>query len=584
MIEPSKYFLIAFSVLLLAAGTQAQNNSQNSYLIAKKLLLENDYKNARSFFNETASSGEKQGLKAYALFYSALCSYKLNELEVAKLSFNKLAQKKTTWSQLDEVYLWLGKINFEMELGELACAQLNKIKLPELQEEAALIKNEYLSTYSYKTLKELYNQYPQDLIVAKMLARKIANQPPALQDKNMLNSLIKNKSFDIDKSALGVISKKESEIKKEYHIALFAPLFYKKETPKKTPKTIILDFYQGLLMASEELNKDPMQPKIILHTYDTKRDTSIVKELMQKKQIKNMDMFIGPLMPETSKVAAQYNRDLKINIINPFSDDRIESIYNPYVLYFTPSYKIQAQKTAAFAKKHVQQSKTAVVLFEEKSKKKDRSQIYAQAISTDSFDIILHESVSEDNVKPILSTLRSPPSLFEEEEEDENETKQHEITTDRIGHIYVDSDDPLVVANTLSAVSAKMTNTQVIGNASWTNLPSISFDQLEKLGAYLFGSLHVDYHGENGVEFRDTYLERYGEIPKRYAFLGYELLWFFGQMLQKKGTLFQYDFKKHGFYSGKLTPGFSFENGSVNSFVPIIKFQDGEPIIIDIPE
>ncbi|HSI89513.1 MAG TPA: hypothetical protein VK927_00280, partial [Adhaeribacter sp.] len=74
--------------------------------------------------------------------------------------------------------------------------------------------------------------------------------------------------------------------------------------------------------------------------------------------------------------------------------------------------------------------------------------------------------------------------------------------------------------------------------------------------------------------FRSNYLNRYNIPPSRYAFAGYEMLYFFGSLLHNHGPQFQTFLPEIPTVSGVFYKGFYYNNAPDNQVVPILKMED----------
>ena len=131
----------------------------------------------------------------------------------------------------------------------------------------------------------------------------------------------------------------------------------------------------------------------------------------------------------------------------------------------------------------------------------------------------------------------------------------------------------------MNAIAARKNRVPVIGHENWIKKNLVSNEQLERLGVYLLAPEYLDYSNPNFFTFREKYLEQVHSLPGRYAYLGYDLMMYFGRMLQRYGTLFQNEGSPE-VYNGVTCTGFNYQAYRDNQCVPIIQFRNFAPVII----
>ena len=121
----------------------------------------------------------------------------------------------------------------------------------------------------------------------------------------------------------------------------------------------------------------------------------------------------------------------------------------------------------------------------------------------------------------------------------------------------------------------------------WMRFERIDFDYYAKLNVHVSQNSFQDPENNAVKVFTRTFFERFGMIPSQDAFLGYDVMKYFGTMLHKYGTRFQYSLESEP-YSG-LNMAFDLErvadtssgktenlplNRFENKHIFILRFQD----------
>lgn len=80
----------------------------------------------------------------------------------------------------------------------------------------------------------------------------------------------------------------------------------------------------------------------------------------------------------------------------------------------------------------------------------------------------------------------------------------------------------------------------VYGMPQWKDFEKIDFDYYEKLQVHISSSVFVNPLDPDVRLFKQQFYDLYGSIPTDEAFVGYDVMLYFGRMLKKYGTKFQY--------------------------------------------
>jgi ABC-type branched-subunit amino acid transport system substrate-binding protein len=284
-----------------------------------------------------------------------------------------------------------------------------------------------------------------------------------------------------------------------------------------------------------------------------------------------MDLVIGPLYPGPSQAAGEWALKNQINVVNPLSMNPDYVRNNPYVFLYKPSLVTQAEKAADFAARTFP-SRRAVVVYGASNKRDSlMAASYYDRLRGQGFERIKMVGLKKGEERTVADYLSSStPS------DSENGGR---FSADSIGHIFVASEDRLVVSSTISALTGRSNQVPLIGLGSWIASSSkgeslVSYTQAERLGAYLLAPEYVDYSNPNFFTFRDKYVEEVHAMPSEYAYQGYDLMMYFGNLLKKHGTIFQNSLDKEPFTKGQLCAGFDYAGKQDNQCVPVVQFRN----------
>ena len=112
----------------------------------------------------------------------------------------------------------------------------------------------------------------------------------------------------------------------------------------------------------------------------------------------------------------------------------------------------------------------------------------------------------------------------------------------------------------------------VIALEDWLDLRFVSYEQLERLQIRFVAPNYINYEKEAVEKFKDIYIQATKSFPSEYAYSGYDMMLFFGDMLHQYGNYFQQGFSKTIHQNGYVFEGYSYDSHNDNQVVPIVQF------------
>ncbi|MDN5203171.1 ABC transporter substrate-binding protein [Fulvivirgaceae bacterium BMA10] len=560
-------------MLLACSVTWGQNSSnyQSRYRNGKYLFQEGKYKLAMEEFRQLISRTENNPFLEYASYYFALSAYHAGQSFVAKSMFYQIERRHASWERIDEVYLWIAKLNFEEDDYLKAFINLANIKDAAMKNDVDNIKRHFLAKKldNLEQLELILSKNPYDAVVAEALAASIINSPIIEQDHNLLEFLVTEFSLDEEKYGLSVIA--ESVKKDMYNVAILLPLNSESIDPEniKFRNNFVLELFEGIKLGAQKVNT--YDQKLKLHVFDTKRDSIHTKKMIDSGALDEMDIIIGPLFQDPIELTSNFSFYKKINMVNPLSYNSGVVGNNPFSFLFRPSLETQAQVAADFATKSFSGNKRLRIIYGDSPKDSLLAFNYKERIELDSFEIVGMHKVLAKESRDIINILTAR----------DVENEDIYIPADSLGHLYLASSDDLIIANTISALEARGDNLPVVGVEDWLKMETTEFDQMERLGICFTSPNYIDYTKKEVEEFRTFYHANTNSYPSIYAYTGYELMTFFGKLLIDHGTYFQKEFPRLGLIPGQLYSGFYYGQENDNQHVPIVKFEESELKIIN---
>ena len=113
-------------------------------------------------------------------------------------------------------------------------------------------------------------------------------------------------------------------------------------------QTLMVEYYEGFLLAVDSLKRQGLN--INLHVYDTGGKTASIAPLLEKAELKRMDIIFGPGHSEHVKALSEFAKKNDIRLVIPFTSKDSEVFNNPKVYQVnTPQSYLYAQVYKLFA-------------------------------------------------------------------------------------------------------------------------------------------------------------------------------------------------------------------------------------------
>lgn len=570
---------VYFALLLLVAGTYVvpAQSYQQKYSYARTLFKEGQYNLAQEAFKELIPYHSDNPFSQYASFYYALSAYHQGYRAVARDMFLQIKSLYPQWNQLDEVNLWLAQIYLEDKNYFQGLQALSEIKSNKLQKDVEALKRQSLSGVQDLYLaKSLFEKYPDDELVARSLARLLRDSK-APGDQELLMRMIDR--FNWKKSEF-TEETPPSVKKKVYSVAVLFPFLTStlEPTPLRKRNQFALDLYEGMKLAVDTLAK--MGVQISLRAYDTERNPAVIQELLNKDELKAVDLIVGPLFPEENKPVQDFSRRYKINQFNPVTLNYDVVSDNPYGFLFQPSLEVIGQASAEFLDKYKRNKKCMVFMGDTRRDSVLAANFLKKAKET-SLRIVQVERFTRAESNRIMSILATPTEFDEFKY-----PKQFTLPKDSLGCIFVASDDPLIYTKVISSVETRKDSVTILGSEAWLDQTSVDFEKYQQLGIVVFAPNYAAPFSPAVQEFQRRFVKIHGRPPAAtqytdYARLGFEFMVFAGQMLRQNGIYFQ-----NGLINKSEKTVFGREvlyKGAHRSstVVPFVRFRNGELIKIE---
>jgi len=287
---------------------------------------------------------------------------------------------------------------------------------------------------------------------------------------------------------------------------------------------LILDFYEGILMAADTLRKDGLNLRI--HTYDTNRDPKTVEKILENPDMANMDLIIGPVYKNCLKPVTNFAKQHEICVVSPLLQAPELLNDSPLLFQVKPSDDCEIDKLVEYLTNYYADRIIAVSRGTEAEDK-------TIAAIKQKLSLKISQMYGTD-IEDVFKTVDYKQEFFS--------GVQKQITTDssKVNFVIVPSNDPIFVTEVVGKLHALVSNRRIIlfGNSLWKNMTSLEVEYLCNLNTHYFEPYYVDYNKPNVIQFVHKFRNLYKTEPTSLSFLGYDVLFYFSNLLRKYGKGF----------------------------------------------
>ena len=364
-------------------------------------------------------------------------------------------------------------------------------------------------------------------------------------------------------------SKKETRKISTIKAAVMLP-FMTDGKGNRDEQTRMVEYYEGFLMAVNSLKEKGVS--IDLYAYDIHNNSSSIQTILNRSELKSMDIIFGPAHPDQVKPVAEFARKNNIRLVVPFTSKGSEVFNNPAIYQInTPQSYLYSEVYEHFTRKFT----TANVIF-----------LDAEDGDKDKADFI----------KGLKEELKSKHIPF-------TGLKGEHITPESLkGAMNHNMDNVFIPTSGTNVALIKLLpqlivasrdnpdyRMQLFGYPEWQTYTHDHLASFYELDTYFYSSFYTNNLFPEAVQFSSDYRKWYSKdmlnsFPK-YGMLGFDTGYFFLKGLSQYGNKLEEKLDKVA-----VTPiqtGFKFERvnnwgGFINRKVFFVHFtKDFELIKLD---
>ncbi|MCF8232135.1 MAG: LysM peptidoglycan-binding domain-containing protein [Bacteroidales bacterium] len=404
----------------------------------------------------------------------------------------------------------------------------------------------------YKIAK-LYDVNPQDIIrlnpgAAKQINKGEKLKIPIIREKADEPEDIEKEEKEKEK-LLRERCLAKSGVEQHFKVALMVPLYLSEYTKLDTAKydynppeglksMNFIQFYEGALLALDSLESRGLKAEVFVYDIGKSREEAIRSI---DSRLEEADLIIGPVYNEPFQVIAEFAQQHDIKIVNPLSTR--ESI----IKEFKHVYKVQSPEReemkamAEYIEKHYPDTTDIYIIRDNKYIEQEnlslltdslQPEIDSSGYSRDAAGFnrkVVDVKYSSDSLNPVLGDV---DSLRKERKLIVALTHNRVFSIELLRH--------------LNQARDSIGGLTVFGKSSWRDY-GLDSEYLLNLDVHLFDDEYIDYDAPNVKWFLHNFRERYHTepLPERFAFVGFDVMYYFGTAMLKYGEEFSNCLKFH---------------------------------------
>ena len=418
-----------------------------------------------------------------------------------------------------------------------------------ITEEELLAANPEIKNKKLKKGKFLCIPYPKETATTATPIQPQTNVDATLTDAQLFDK-----------------NKKKNEKISTIKAAVVLP-FNTDGTGTRDEQVRMVEYYEGFLMAMDSLKKQGIS--IDLYTYDSGKTASSVNKILNKAEMKNMDIIFGPAHPEQVKPMAEFAQKHNSRLVIPFSSKGDDVFGNPAV------YQINTPQSYLYSE-----------VYEHYLRKFPNAHVIFLDAATGHTD-------KDDFVKGLKEELKNRQITFKELRGENINPEGMKLAVDSLReNVIIPTSGKNVVLTKilpqLIVTSREHPNydMKLFGYPEWQTYTDDHLASFFELNTYFYSSFYTNNLFPAAIQFTNAYRKWFSKdmantFPK-YGMLGFDTAYFFLKGLNDYGSNFEDQVKQM-----QVTPiqtGFKFDRvnnwgGFINRKVFFVNFTKNYELI-----
>lgn len=392
--------------------------------------------------------------------------------------------------------------------------------------------------------------------------------------------------IDINNDALYAGTKIDTTIQQKlaYQVAIMMPFMSKNFTPANGREIPIhsikaIEFYEGVLIALDSLKAEGVN--LFVNVYDTERDTTVVQNLLNQRELQEADLIIGPLLSNNLKIVAEFAKTKKKLLVSPLNPRNDLTIDNPYFIQVNPSFEVHSRLIIEQLHK-IERNKRIIRDPMEKN-------LLVLALGKDSSRVA---SLQQSYINFKNDTNAHIQTLIPESPTIDIDKIRPLLQKDKLNIIVMPTTDEGFIYNSLREIQKLVDKVEarrgyqivIIGMDRWRYFSRINFEYYESLNLHFTSEYFTKSNRQTVRNFKENYKSIYGIGTREFGFKGFDIMLYFGRMINKYGVNFQaHLWKENNTYNHtqfQIEPTYEFlvplDGNPAETRIPIIRSYENQ--------
>ncbi len=314
-----------------------------------------------------------------------------------------------------------------------------------------------------------------------------------------------------------------------------------------------IEFYQGFMLGIDSAASSGLNFKI--NVLDTRDYNAQIENVIKSGELAKSDLLVGPVYPDGQKYIANYSISKKIPVVSPLAASMPQEFNNPNLISVVNNISLHVQKVGEHISKNYNTEQNVVVLINPKS------------ADDEVFGAPLRQYFS--GLKNRKFSFQEYASVFSMEAKLQK-TKKYVVVLSSSNRQFVTA-----TIDKLLKMQRAGLNVRLYGHPNWTK-QTYPAEKLQALNTIVSSSYKVDYRRPAVISFVKKFRQEYQFEPGEFAFKGYDIGLFFGNLIARSGPDFLNQITKHN-YRG-LHNGFHFVHddklGYINTSLMLLQYKN----------
>lgn len=284
-----------------------------------------------------------------------------------------------------------------------------------------------------------------------------------------------------------------------------------------------IEFYQGFKMAADSLVKQGLN--LELSVLDTENDSVKMQEILKDSSLQQADLIVGPFFLKNFQSVADFAKEQNINIVSPVKLSNKILLGNKFVSKVTTSSPILLKYLGKYMHDSLR-TENLLMVYPDQFKDRRRAEVLKKEYYNSA-----QNSEDSSRISSIKEVYWNSKEFWQ---------LKSKLDTSQTNCLVVPSDDQAFVTNLLTKLSLlEDYRFKVFGLQAWENYDNIEVNYLQALNVHLVVTEYTDEQSKDVIAFNRRFMESYQMVPDQFAFLGFDVGYYYLQLMKEYGINFE---------------------------------------------